>query len=146
MFRYLRRRLSTDAAAEDVAQDVLLTVHRVRETYEPSRPFEPWLYAIAKSRMIDHLRKEKRLRAWQVTVDVLPEVPSEAETADGKRLFDALEGLPESQRDAFTMLKLEGLTTEEAAERAGVSLSALKVRAHRAYAALKRALVEDTDG
>ncbi len=144
VYRYLRRRLSSDAAAEDVSQEVLLTIHRVRHTYEPLRPFEPWMYSIAKSRLIDHLRKEKRLRNWQVSVDFLPEKPAEQPFGPGSdRLQEALEALPESQREAFTLLKIDGLTTEEAAERVGVSVSALKVRAHRAYKALKSAIVSD---
>ncbi len=145
VFRYLRRRLSSDAAAEDVGQDVLLTVHRVRHTYEPSRPFEPWLYSIAKSRMIDHLRKEKRLKSWQISVDVLPEVSGELAVRGMDALKDAVAALPPTQREAFKMLKVEGLSTEEAAERAGVSVSALKVRAHRAYTAVKRAVVPDSE-
>ena len=104
------------------------------------------MYSIAKSRLIDHLRKEKRLRNWQVSVDFLPERPAEQPFGPGgDRLQKALDGLPESQREAFTLLKIDGLSTEEAAERAGVSLSALKVRAHRAYKALRRAIASDLD-
>ncbi len=139
VFRYARRRLSSDEAAQDVCQDVLLTVHRVRHTYEPGRPLEPWLFSIARTRLIDHLRKVRRISAAEVMMDTLPEVGDRAGETTAEAVFEILERLPTSQREAFAMLKLEGLTTEEAAERAGVSVSALKVRAHRAYNAIKAA-------
>ena len=143
---YLRKRIESEAAAEDVTQDVLLTMHRVRHTYDPGRPFEPWLFAIARSRLIDHLRRRRRVSAMEVLTDTLPEfaATASAETA-GDAAFEVLDRLPATQREAFAMLKLEGLTTEEAARRAGVSVSALKVRAHRAYKALRKALAAQSD-
>jgi RNA polymerase sigma-70 factor (ECF subfamily) len=70
---YVRRRLFSDQEAEDVTQETLLTVHRVRHTYEPDRPFEPWLFTIARSRLIDHLRSVKRMSAVEVLTERLPE-------------------------------------------------------------------------
>jgi RNA polymerase sigma-70 factor (ECF subfamily) len=144
---YVRRRIESEAAAEDVTQDVLLTMHRARHTYDPERPFEPWLFAVARSRLIDHLRRRRRVSAIEVLTDTLPEIAAtaSAETV-GDSALEILDRLPATQREAFAMLKLEGLTTEEAAERAGVSVSALKVRAHRAYKALRRALAAKSDG
>jgi len=143
---YVRRRIEAESAAEDVAQDVLLTMHRARHTYDPRRPFEPWLFAIARSRLIDHLRRRRRISAVEVLTEKMPEVSATiAAGAAGESAFEVLERLPASQREAFAMLKLEGLTTEEAARRAGVSVSALKVRAHRAYKALRKALAEKSD-
>ena len=146
VFRYVRRRISPDAAAEDVCQDVLLTVHRVRHTYEPSRPFEPWLYAIARSRVIDHLRKVRRISGAEVMMEVLPELPQSGAEMTPDSALEILEQLPAAQREAFMMLKIEGLSTREAAERAGVTVSAVKVRAHRAYNALKKRLLPDASG
>jgi RNA polymerase sigma-70 factor (ECF subfamily) len=116
---YLRKRIESEAAAEDVTQDVLLTMHRVRHTYDPERPFEPWLFAIARSRLIDHLRRRRRVSAMEVLTDNLPELAATAsvETASDAA-FEILDRLPATQREAFAMLKLEGLTTEEAAQRA----------------------------
>ncbi len=140
--RYLRRRLPTDEEAEDVSQDVLLTMHRVRHTFETGRPFEPWFYAIARSRLIDHLRKNRRVRAAEFATDELPEVADDQAAPDWERFLEVLETLPPTLREAFYMLKLDGLSTVEAAQAAGVTVSALKVRAHRAYNALKAALLE----
>ncbi len=140
LFRFVRRRVGSDAAAEDVCQEILLTVHRVRHTYDPERPFEPWLYSIARSRVVDHLRRERRIGAVEVFMDILPEVSIDAAQTTPESALELLDRLPAAQREAFLMLKVEGLSTEEAAARAGVSVSALKVRAHRAYKAIKQML------
>ena len=145
VYRYARRRVNSDEAAEDICQETLLTVHRVRHTYEPTRPFEPWLYSIARSRVIDHLRKAKRISGAEVLTDTLPEIGEAGAETTGESALEALERLPDTQREAFMMLKIEGLSTREAAERAGVTVSALKVRAHRAYNALKKALSPEAD-
>jgi RNA polymerase sigma-70 factor (ECF subfamily) len=145
VFGYVRKRISSTEAAEDVSQDVLLTLHRVRHTYSPDRPFEPWLFAIARSRLIDYLRKLKRISSREVMMDVMPEARELAGETTGENALDVLDKLPAGQREAFSMLKIEGLSTREAAERAGISVSALKVRAHRAYNAIKKSLAGDAD-
>jgi RNA polymerase sigma-70 factor (ECF subfamily) len=146
VFGYVRKRINSAEAAEDIAQEVLLTLHRVRHTYSPDRPFEPWLFAIARSRLIDYLRKLKRISSVEVMMDVMPEARELAGETSGENALDVLEKLPAAQREAFSMLKVEGLSTREAAERAGVSVSALKVRAHRAYNAIKKSLAGEEDG
>lgn len=138
---YLKRRLRDDEAVADVCQDVLLTMHRVRHTFEPGRAFEPWFYAIARSRFIDHLRSRRRRGDLEISADDAPETVAEEAAFGWNRFLELLERLPASQREAFSMLKLEGLTVDEAAGRAGVTPSALKVRAHRAYGALRQALL-----
>src|SRR6185369_16440135 len=138
---YVKRRIRDEEAANDICQDVLLTMHRVRHTFEPGRAFEPWLYAIARSRFIDHLRRRRRRGDLEVCGDDLPEAVAGQHEAGWSRVLEVLDALPESQREAFSMLKLEGLSVEEASRRAGVSVSALKVRAHRAYGALRRAML-----
>lgn len=141
--RYLRRRLRDEEAVADIGQDVLLTMHRVRHTYEPERPFEPWFFSIARSRLIDYVRRSKRVRAHEIGTDVLPESADDQTAPDWQRFLEILDGLPANQREAFVMLKVDGLSTAEAAERAGIKVSALKVRAHRAYNALKKALLAE---
>ncbi len=138
---YVKRRLRDEEAIADVCQDVLLTMHRVRHTFEPGRAFEPWFYAIARSRFIDHLRHRRRRGDLEVAYDDGPDALAEEEPVGWQRFLELLESLPASQREAFSMLKIDGLSVEEAAERAGVSTAALKVRAHRAYGALRSALL-----
>lgn len=138
---YLKRRLRDEEAVADICQDVLLTMHRVRHTFEPGRAFEPWFYAIARSRFIDHLRRRRRRGDLEVPGDESPESVAEQQSFGWDHFLELLESLPAAQREAFAMLKLEGLSVEDAAARAGVSPGALKVRAHRAYGTLRRALL-----
>lgn len=138
---YVKRRLRDQEAIADVCQDVLLTMHRVRHTFEPGRAFEPWFYAIARSRFVDHLRRRRLRGDLEVPGDDAPEAVAEDEARGWDQFLEVLDALPESQREAFAMLKIEGLTVEQAAERAGVTTAALKVRAHRAYGALRRGLL-----
>jgi RNA polymerase sigma-70 factor (ECF subfamily) len=134
---WLRRWLADAGDVADVYQDTLVHLHRARRTYDPKRPFEPWLFALARHCAVDHGRR-LRHRAREVLVEEVPEV---AVHADPERaLADALRALPRLQREAFTMLKLEGLSVDAAATRAGTTPGALKVRAHRAYKALKTML------
>jgi len=136
---WLRRWLTDAEDLADVYQDTLVHLHRARHTYDPARAFEPWLYAIARNAAADHGRRRRRRRTWETAVDDLPEIPME-EQAFEPALADALRALPPPQREAFTMLKLEGLSVGAAAARAGISPGALKVRAHRAYKALRALL------
>jgi RNA polymerase sigma factor (sigma-70 family) len=142
---YVKRRVRDEEAVADICQDVLLTMHRVRHTFEPGRAFEPWFYAIARSRFIDHLRRRKNRGDLEVTtidgVDALDRLVAADEPAGWDRFLELLDALPASQREAFAMLKLDGLSVEEAAGKAGITVSALKVRAHRAYGALRRGLL-----
>jgi len=138
---FLRRRLPDSEEAADVTQDVLLTVHRARHTYDPARPFEPWLFAIVRHVLVDHLRKRGRAARVEVVADgTLPEVAAPEADASADLLRQALDRLPPAQREAFEMLKLEGLSVDVAAARAGASPGALKVRAHRAYKTIRTLL------
>jgi RNA polymerase sigma-70 factor, ECF subfamily len=131
---------------EDVAQETLLTIHRARHTYDARRPFAPWFYAILNSRMIDLLRKQKRVSAREVATDALPEWASAADrdeasgTVDLQRLRTALDALPHRQREVVSALKLKDESVKEVSERLGMSQSAVKVTAHRGYKALRRLL------
>ena len=133
-----------DPDLADVYQDTLVHLHRARHTYEPARPFEPWLFALARHSAADHGRLRKR-RMREVLVEDVPEVPIDGDQ-ERPALADALSALPRQQREAFTMLKLEGLSVGAAAARAGTTPGALKVRAHRAYKALKEFLRGGNEG
>jgi RNA polymerase sigma-70 factor, ECF subfamily len=132
---------------EDVVQDVLLTIHRVRHTYDPARPFTPWLAAIAQRRSIDALRRRSRIaarevidqRAYETFVDPAANREMSAnEAADA--LGPALAALPPGQREALELLKLKEMSLKEASRVSGKSIAALKVNAHRAIKALRAKL------
>ena len=132
---------------EDVVQDVLLTIHRVRHTYDPTRPIRPWLAAIARRRSIDALRRRGRTDAMEVADDLAyetfadPAANREIEAAQNTAgLSGAIAGLPPSQREAVELLKLKEMSLAEASRASGKSTTALKVNVHRAIKALRAQL------
>ena len=140
-----RRRLFDAAEAEDAVQDALLTIHRLRHTYDPARP---WLVAICDRRCIDRLRARGRRSGRETPIDILGETlaaplggegDGEAQVA-AAQLRAAVAELPESQRAALLLAKLEGLSLAEASARSGLSVGALKVATHRALRTLRRRL------
>jgi RNA polymerase sigma-70 factor (ECF subfamily) len=128
-------------AVEDVVQDILLSVHRVRHTYDPSRSFRAWLLAIAQRRSIDALRTRTRRHSRETALD--PELPDmtrahEADSAGAEAsLARAMAALPAAQRQALELVKLHELSFAEASARSGHSVSALKVSVHRALKTLR---------
>ncbi|TMA59650.1 MAG: sigma-70 family RNA polymerase sigma factor [Deltaproteobacteria bacterium] len=139
LLRFLRRWIADPHELEDVHQDTLMALHRARHTYDPSRPFEPWLFAIARHVAVDHLRRRASRTSREVLVEALPEPGTDADPGN-PRLEEALDRLPPAQREAFEMLQLEGISVAAAAARVGITTGALKVRAHRAYKALRALL------
>jgi RNA polymerase sigma-70 factor, ECF subfamily len=135
---FLRRRVADPHELEDVYQEVFMAIFEARHTYEPRRPFEPWLFAIARNIAVDFSRKRWARSHWEELVAELPEQSADRSNEAAPELDAVLAQLPPDQREAFSMLKLDGLSAQAAAARAGVSVGALKVRAHRAYKSLKR--------
>jgi RNA polymerase sigma-70 factor (ECF subfamily) len=150
--RSLAARLSRDPGdVEDAVQDVLLTIHAMRHTYDPSRPFGPWLVAIAHRRIVDWLRRRGRARSreaaiepWHETFPALQTNIDEAKS-DGRALRAAVESLPPAQRRAIKLLKLQEMSLKEAAAVTGMSIASLKVTTHRALKSLRRVLGARSD-
>jgi RNA polymerase sigma factor (sigma-70 family) len=147
--RLMRRRLGflqpTDR--EDLVQDVLLSLHAARATFDPRRPFTPWLMSIAHHRMVDRARRHARLWANEVLVDefadsIANEASAGSEYGDPEEVRAAVKGLPAGQRTAIELLKLRELSLREAADVSGMSVGALKVAAHRAIKSLRGALAQ----
>ncbi len=146
-----RSRIPDAAAAEDVLQNALLSIHRGRATYRPERAFMPWMRAIVRNSIIDYFRERKRRgdRETSLPVEEWPDESAGAGTQDdvlAPELQAALNALPEKQREAVTLVQIDGLSVAEAALRAGISTGALKVRAHRGYRALRDALKDHRQG
>ena len=131
---------------EDAVQDTLLTIHAIRQTYDPSRPFGPWLVAIAKRRIVDRLRRSgvRRERETSLTREheTFPAAQSNnpAEAPERRALGLAIHRLPIGQRRAIELLKLKEMSLKEAAANTGMSITALKVATHRGLKALRRLL------
>jgi RNA polymerase sigma-70 factor (ECF subfamily) len=145
--RFVLRRLLNAAAAEDVVQNVLISIHRARGSYRPERRFTPWLHAIARNAVIDQARQQTRRLRREISLeaDGVAE-PSTAPVESSSQnlspeLESALSALPDAQREAVELIHLHGYSIAEAAERAGATKAALKVRAHRGYRAM-RAYIE----
>lgn len=151
--RVIARRYHRDGGAvEDVVQETLLSLHRVRHTYEPGRAVEPWVAAVAKARAIDALRVRMRRAADETEASdgQLHEVADSTTGADSRHeaqaeVAAALAALPAGQRAAVRMLKIEELSLAEAAARSGQSVPALKSLLHRAMLSLRAALKGSND-
>jgi RNA polymerase sigma-70 factor (ECF subfamily) len=144
--RSLTRRYSNDPTrCEDIVQDVLLTIHRVRHTWDPSRPFSPWLAAIAARRSIDLLRRESRIarfeRVDELALETFADPQPNNDAGESHSFADIaplLDSLPPKQREALEALKVRGMSLQQAAESSGQSVAAIKVNMHRALKSLRR--------
>jgi RNA polymerase sigma-70 factor (ECF subfamily) len=140
---FFRARLRTSPEdAEDLVQETLVALHTKRDTYDPSYPLTAWMYAIARYRLIDHLRRMKR-RGPHVDIDdhefELGEGDPAIAASDARRdLGQLLERLPEKQQLAIRLVKLEEKSVKEAAAQTGLSESDIKISIHRGVQALMR--------
>jgi RNA polymerase sigma-70 factor (ECF subfamily) len=141
------RQHRTQDRVEDAVQDVLLTLHRVRHTYDPARPFTHWLATLARRRSIDLLRRRTRVAAAETLDETAyetfadPGANSEQERRDWSgALSGALAALPERQRQAVELTKLRELSLAEASAASGLSIGALKTNVHRAIKAMRKRL------
>ncbi len=152
LYGYLVKMARQRAVADDLLQQTFLKVHRARAAYVRGADPVPWIYAIAHRTFIDEARKAKRAIVRVGEGDELPEVGADiagqtaasrdepADPAMVREALDALAQLPEQQREAVVLTKLDGKSVAEAAEIAGTTVGAMKVRAHRGYEALRKLL------
>lgn len=146
---FLRRKAGymSEEDREDVLQDVLMSLHLARASFEPGRPFRPWLMAIAGHRLADHLRQRTRRRP-ELDGIVMDEetfcpAPTKCHAQGVVGLMDlrrALGALSAVQTQAIQMLRVEQMSLKEASARSGRSVAALKVAVHRATQMLRRDL------
>lgn len=135
-------------AVDDVVQDTLMTVHAARASYDPARPFLPWLRAITQRRAIDRLRRASRRPqevfdplAYEAEVDPSPAPNAGIEARErGAALARAVAALPDGQRQAVEHLGLRELSLDETAVLTGRTKGALKVNLHRALKSLRASL------
>lgn len=161
IFNYFLRHLGDRAAAEDLLQTTFLKIHRVRKSYRPSAAFSTWIFTIATNLLRDYKlsarrhgnvieleeMREKVARAGSFSEPAIlsdektPELGyGEKEIAD--RVRQAVQSLPSDQKEVILLAKYEGFRYEEIADILSISVSAAKVRAHRAMKALEKALKE----
>ncbi|GIX19146.1 sigma-70 family RNA polymerase sigma factor [Erythrobacter cryptus] len=137
--RYFMRRVAP-GQLDDLVQETLLSLHRKLATWDSSRPFLPWLAAIARYRWVDHLRQFYRAEEGELADD-LPGYDQEPAIAARISLDRLLASLPEPQARAIELVKIAGLSVAEAAQACGQSESLIKVNIHRGLKKLT-ALIE----
>ncbi|MFO0745475.1 MAG: RNA polymerase sigma factor [Myxococcota bacterium] len=147
----LRRRVKDPELVAEVMQHTFLQIHRARASYIRGASVFPWAFTIARRLVLSEFRKRKRQIETAgddqlVLAAVAPEATLPDRRAEAREVIQvfekALAAMPESQRVAFTLLKIDGLSLAEAAEVLGVSEMAVKLRAHRAYEALRAKYAE----
>ncbi|MEO1922627.1 MAG: RNA polymerase subunit sigma-24 [Sphingomonadales bacterium CG12_big_fil_rev_8_21_14_0_65_65_10] len=139
--RYYAQKIAVEAV-DGLVQDVLLSIHRKRASYDPARAFLPWLAAIARYRWIDRLRKDYRHAADELHDDTASVAAEDEAVAAAVSLERLMAHLSEKQNDAIQLVKIEGLSIREAAMRTGQSESAVKVNIHRGVKKMA-ALIEE---
>jgi RNA polymerase sigma-70 factor, ECF subfamily len=129
--------------SEDIVQDTLLAVHLKRHTWDTSAPFAPWLFAIARNKLIDALRR--RGRRVFVSVDdfaeTLADQPAE-ETASANEVAAHLNALPARQRDVLQSIAVESASIKDTAAKFAMSEGAVRVALHRGLSSLTAKLRE----
>jgi RNA polymerase sigma factor (sigma-70 family) len=138
---YFARRIGAAAhEVEDLVQETLMAVHLKRESYDRALPFMPWAYAVARYKLIDHLRR--RHRHLRVPLEDAGELFVADDAQEGALHTDLdrlLERLPPRQRSLLEDVKLQGLSIEEAARKRGVTAVSARVMLHRTLKWLNRA-------
>jgi len=128
------------ADAEDLVQETLIALHTRRHTYDRSQLLTPWVYAIARYRLIDHLRRTKA-SIMNVPVEEAGDVAATNDPMAVESTLDLEELMAQISpkvSQAIRYVKLEGLSVSETAARTGMSPSAVKVSVHRGLKALSR--------
>ena len=141
---YLAKRLSTTNEVDDLLQEILISIHKARHTYDGKRPYKPWVYAIAKFRLHDYLRAHysDQLRHAINLSEVEESFPEHV--TESPISYESISGevqkLPEKQATILQLMHQEGYTAKEVAKKIGMKESAVKVAAHRAYKFLRKKL------
>jgi RNA polymerase sigma factor (sigma-70 family) len=151
LHRFFRRSFSAEATADDLLQVTFLKLHKARETYRPDMRVAPWAFAIAARVRLDEFRRRKRLAedGDEEALARAEETQAKAEAAPQGGMIDgdaaeavrrAVDGLPESQRIVIHLNRFEEMTFAEIAKVLGTTEGAVKLRAFRAYGALRQVL------
>jgi RNA polymerase sigma factor (sigma-70 family) len=146
LLRVIGRQLSSPGEAHDLVQQTFLQLHRARRDFKPGARLRPWIFTIALNLKREHFRRLRRRPEAPLELDgrndpaVLPDSPERAENQRAVRR--ALDQLPPDHREVIVLHWLEGLSFPEVSAVVGASVSAVKVRAHRGYVALRKLLAE----
>ncbi len=151
---FISQKINNPNDMEDIVQEILISLHKAGHTYDANRPFEVWIYTIARYRLNDHLRSYYKNAALKEKIqdehehftgntDVTPDMEMD------ESINELIAALPEKQRIIITMMKVEGYTAKETAEKVKMTETAVKVAAHRVYKKLAKQIKQKdhlTDG
>ena len=146
LWRYLAYSNPSRIDTEDLLQDCWLRIHRSRHTYRPSEPVLPWIFAIARHTRLDSYRRRRRQASRETLMSAPPEVAVAPDEFGADRLGSLLSPLPESQQEVIVMLKVTGMSLEEAARATSSTVGAIKQKLHRAYAKLRETIQREKEG
>ena len=126
--------------ADDICQEILMAIHAKRHTFDSEQYFLPWLYAIARFKIIDHWRLAKKhsFHGELEEESFVSAVNHESTSSAELDITEVLSGLPKKQKDIVEMVKLQGLSIAEASSQTGFTESDIKVTIHRALKALRK--------
>ena len=145
--KFLRSRFGNRPMIEDCVQESLLAIHQARHTYNPNRPFRPWLFAIVRNKTIDTLRKQKQretvAKHYQREQEVLSASSGQIAYPNEIAEVPLFRALSRQHREVLVLTKVIGFSIAETAEKLGISESAVKVRVHRAVGKLRKLLKEE---
>lgn len=136
---HLGGKYETQQNLEDLLQEILLSIHQKKHTFQLDKPILPWLYAVARYRFIDFYRAKKRGPQMSEFKDELATEISENFSLDLEEIFAIL---TPKQREMVTMVKLDGSTYSEAASALGMSVPSVKVGVHRVLKSLKDRIIK----
>ena len=145
--KFLGNRFGNDEFIEDCVQESLIAIHQARHTYDPGRPFRPWLFAIVRNKAIDFFRRrskrEKTLHRFHKEQEVLSQPGGQDYSL--RQFMDGqfLDSLPKKDKEVLVLTKIIGFSVAETAEKLEISQGAVKVRVHRAIRKLRCLLEED---
>lgn len=140
---FLQKRLNSHFEVDDVTQEILISIHKARNTYDGKRPVLPWLFAIANFRLQDHWRNVYGDELKEaLDIDELDEqLPRTQESEfDFSTIQKLIDQLPEKQALILRLIHQQGHTAKEVAQQLNMNESAVKVAAHRAYKVLRTEL------
>jgi len=141
---YLSKRISFSNEVDDILQEILVSIHKARHTFDGNRPYKPWAFAIARFRLQDHLRSHYADHLHHAEEITKLEETLQMDVTETDFSYESIsaevEKLPEKQATILRMMHQEGYTAKEIAEKTGMKESAVKVAAHRAYKVLRQRL------
>ena len=131
---YVKRRLADSCNGDDCVQDTLISLHRARHTFDPANKFSPWLFAVLRHKVIDHVRSRKvtlKYFSEEVLEDYLQVEMPQPSIEQRLDLEKILRGLNADDQAIIRAVKLEGQSIFDMSRRLNVSPGSLKVRVHR---------------